>query len=172
MAKAGKAVIAKHDEAALNILNKKIEALRAKAVIGAQWIMDGGVFLIMRVVSEIKRIESEKEDAIRPLKTAYDETKAPYDASIKVLKKYDTDLRQNLIFNTDATTPAIVTDDGEISFRSKIKVDITNPDAVPLAYWSPDMTKIMKAVDAGIRNIDGVLIDDTERTVVVTLAKA
>lgn len=160
------------DNPVYTVVKSAAEKLKKSGLHGKEW-MFFGIPLLMSVGREVKRVEEEKESKIRLIKTKYDVEKEPYDRVIKDLGKIDKWLREQLLVEYDGVENIVTEDgEGEIVVRRPWVVEVSDPDQVPMEYWSVDSAKLKKAVDEGVRVIPGVSVTRGRALTVLTERKS
>lgn len=130
--------------------------------------MEGGINFLGKVKEAYDRVERTRKFFTGPLlelKKTYDAKFKPTLESLekaeKALKVKMTDYRLTLPENAPAEKTT-KTADAKVTFIKKWKFEVTDTKAVPAEYLTPDLVKIGKVVEAGIRNIPGVRVYEVE----------
>ncbi len=130
--------------------------------------MEGGINFLGKIKAAADRVEQTRKFFTKPLldlKKTYDSKFTPVTDELekaeKALKKKMTDYRLTLPENAPAEKTT-KTADAKATFVKVWKHRVIDETKVPPEYLMVNEKKIGKVVDAGIRNIPGVEIYETE----------
>ncbi len=132
------------------------------------WILKG-IDMLLSLAFEMKTKKEEKEEATRPLKSAYDKAKSPFDKELKEIDTMDSTVREEFLKRYTGVTALYPEEgDGEIAVKQSWRPTIVNEKEVPKKYWVVDVNALQTAIDDGIRTIPGVEIKKVRSLIVRT----
>lgn len=109
--------------------------------------------------AEMRRLEALERQKTEAIKLHSESKGADIPVAATLVVEAKEDVRK-----AEAVVPkTIETAAGAARFTTKLVIEVTDPDAVPREFCSPDAVKIRAAANGGSRSIPGVMIREEKR---------